>query len=66
MPHKKNSRASWAKRLGEIDYVCDVDYLVSVMMKVAIPIRVPIEPIANESPGGTDHDERCFVPFGST
>lgn len=41
-------------------------YFVNVIMNVAMPMSVPIEPIANESPGGTDHDERCFVPFGST
>ena len=41
-------------------------YFVNVIMNVAMPMSVPIEPIAHESPVGTDHDERCFVPFGST
>ena len=42
------------------------NYLVRVMISVAIEIRVPTDDIPNDSAGGTCHEERAFELFGST
>ena len=42
------------------------DYLVNVMMNVAIDISVPTDDNPNDKAGGTFHDERALELLGST
>ena len=46
--------------------VSNRDYLVNVIIKVAIEIRVPTDDMPNDNAGGTFHEERAFELLGST